>query len=90
MKGSYTDIVSIYLFLLQLAPAHLFLIGFWTISFTALSIIITTQEAGSIVEASLPNLQAHLNWSPWSQPAPYTDVPMADVEDIVDWEPTWT
>jgi hypothetical protein len=47
---------------------------------------LTTQEAGPSTETVPTELAGTHQQDPRSPPAPYTDVPMADVEEIVDYE----
>jgi hypothetical protein len=48
---------------------------------------LTTQEAGPSTEVAPTELVGTPLPDPWPPPAPYIDVPMADVEDIVDYDP---
>jgi hypothetical protein len=48
---------------------------------------LTTQEAGPSTETAPAELAGTPQPDPRSQLAPYTDVPMEDVEDIVNYEP---
>jgi hypothetical protein len=47
----------------------------------------TTQGARSTVEVTPAEPAGAPQMDPWPLPAPYTDVLMADAEDILDWEP---
>ena len=48
---------------------------------------VTTQGTGPSVEITPAQLVGTPQADPWALPAPYTDVPMGDVEDIIDWKP---
>jgi hypothetical protein len=49
---------------------------------------LTTQEAGPSTEAVPAELAGTPQPDPRPPPEPYTDVPMADAEDIVNWVPS--
>jgi hypothetical protein len=49
---------------------------------------LTVQEAGPSIEATPADPAGIPQPDPQPPPAPYTDVPMEDIEDIVNWEPT--
>jgi hypothetical protein len=51
---------------------------------------LTTHEAGSLVEAMPAEPAGTPQPDPRPPPAPYTDVQMRNIEDIVDWELTST
>jgi hypothetical protein len=48
---------------------------------------LTVQEAGSTVEGAPAKPSGAPQMDPRPPPALYTDVPMEDIEDILDWEP---
>ena len=48
---------------------------------------LTTQEAGPSTEMAPAELAGTPQLDPWPPPAPYTDIPMADVEDMVNYDP---
>jgi hypothetical protein len=48
---------------------------------------LTTQGAGPSTETAPAELAGTSQPDPRPPPAPYTDIPMADIEDIVDYEP---
>jgi hypothetical protein len=48
---------------------------------------LTTQGASPSIETAPAELAGTSQPDPWPPAAPYTNLPMADVEDIVDYEP---